>query len=114
MAMTYELGIFPDWWKLPAPTSDHWDAEWVAWSRVIDENDPHCRGVLLLGLAAPQNEVKASLKRASEQPLCKGFAVGRTIFGAAAEGWFSGAITDDEAKDMMATSFDDLIAAWRS
>ena len=114
MAMTYALGIYPDWWKLPAPKTDDWDAEWLAWERVIADNDPHCRGVLLLGLAAPQDDVKASLVRASAQPLCKGFAVGRTIFGDAAKQWFANEMTDAEAKDLMAQSFDDLIAAWRS
>lgn len=114
MAMTYELGIYPDWWKLPAPKSDHWDAEWQAWADVIEKHDPHCRGVLLLGLAAPQDDVKASISRAGQQPLCKGFAVGRTIFGKAASQWFEGQISDSEAKDLMAHSFDDLISAWRS
>ena len=114
MAMTYQLGIYPDWWKLPAPQTDDWDAEWLAWERVIEKHDPHCRGVLLLGLAAPQEEVKASLARASQHALCKGFAVGRTIFGDAATQWFSGAISDNVAKDMMAASLDDLISAWHS
>jgi 5-dehydro-2-deoxygluconokinase len=113
MAMTYALGIFPDWWKLPAPSDADWEAEWEAWNRVIAEHDPHCRGVLLLGLAAPQDAVKASIARSSTQPLCKGFAVGRTIFGEAAERWFSGEIGDAEAKALMAQSFDALIAAWR-
>lgn len=114
MAMTYALGIYPDWWKLPAPKSADWDAEWAAWNRVISENDPHCRGVLLLGLAAPQDEVKASIARASEQALCKGFAVGRTIFGEAASQWFGDQISDSQAKTLMARSFDDLISVWRS
>lgn len=114
MAMTYELGIYPDWWKLPAPKNDAWDAEWAAWQQVIEKYDPHCRGVLLLGLAAPQDDVKTSITRASQQPLCKGFAVGRTIFGDAASQWFQGQISDSEAKTLMARSFDDLISAWRS
>lgn len=113
MAMTYALGIYPDWWKLPAPSDDDWEAEWDAWNRVIAEHDPHCRGVLLLGLAAPQDAVTASIARSATQPLCKGFAVGRTIFGEAAERWFSGEIGDEEAKALMAQSFDALIAAWR-
>lgn len=114
MTMTYELGIYPDWWKLPAPSNDDWDSEWAAWQQVIEKHDPHCRGVLLLGLAAPQDEVKTSITRASQQPLCKGFAVGRTIFGDAASQWFRGQISDSEAKTLMARSFDDLISAWRS
>jgi 5-dehydro-2-deoxygluconokinase len=43
----------------------------------------------------------------------KGFAIGRTVFGAAARDWLSGAIDDDTAVDRMATSFDRLTRAWR-
>ena len=40
----------PDWWKLPDPGSD---GAWEAIAEVIGRHDPHCRGVLLLGLDAP-------------------------------------------------------------
>lgn len=112
MAQAYEAGIYPDWWKLPAPEADDWQAEWDAWNEVIEAYDPHCRGVLLLGLAAPREEVRQSIARASEQPLCKGFAVGRTIFGEAAEGWFAGSLDDSGAKALMTAALDDLIGAW--
>ncbi|HCI00035.1 MAG TPA: 5-dehydro-2-deoxygluconokinase, partial [Alphaproteobacteria bacterium] len=112
MTQAYEAGIFPDWWKLPAPEADNWEAEWDAWNKVIETHDPHCRGVLLLGLAAPRADVRASIARASEQPLCKGFAVGRTIFGEAAEAWFAGRVDDAGAKALMSAALDDLIAAW--
>ena len=68
--------------------------------------------MLLLGLAAPRADVRASIARASEQPLCKGFAVGRTIFGEAAEAWFAGSVDDAGAKALMSAALDDLIAAW--
>ncbi len=44
----YNLGIRPDWWKLPAMSDTAWDAV----SRAIDDKDPYCRGVVLLGLDA--------------------------------------------------------------
>ncbi|RJF79170.1 5-dehydro-2-deoxygluconokinase [Azospirillum cavernae] len=105
----YELGVLPDWWKLPSPASQ------TAWNRISDviaARDPLCRGVLILGLDAPEEELQAGLALAARQPICKGFAVGRTLFGAAAEGWLSGALTDAQAVETMATAYRRLIAFW--
>jgi 5-dehydro-2-deoxygluconokinase len=87
-------GVLPDWWKLPAPTSTH------AWRRLdvaIRSADPHCRGVLVLGLDAPIDELANQLAEAATHPLCRGFAVGRTIFGETARAWFVGEIDDGTA-----------------
>ena len=83
MARFYALGVYPDWWKLPHPGSD---AAWAAIADAIAAHDPHCRGVLLLGLDAPEAELMAAFAMARRHPVCKGFAVGRTIFGAAGRG----------------------------
>jgi len=112
MDQIYAAGIAPDWWKLPAPDAAMWETSWTAISDVIDARDPHCRGVVLLGLSAPMPDVKAAIARAKDQPWCKGFAVGRTIFGDAAKAWFAGAIDDAQAKHMMASAFAELIDAW--
>ncbi len=112
MRMIYGLGITPDWWKLPAPDGADWDAAWASWAELIADQDPHCRGVLLLGLSAPMAEVKDAVTRAAAQPLCKGFAVGRTIFGRAATAWFAGDMNDDQAVAAMAANYEELIAAW--
>ena len=48
MKRLYNLGIYPEWWKLaPMPAS-----QWKAIDALIAERDPHCRGVLVLGLNA--------------------------------------------------------------
>lgn len=112
MQAVYELGIAPDWWKLGAPPDRDWDATWDAWRAVIADNDPHCRGVLLLGLSAPMEEMTTAIARAAGEDICKGFAVGRTIFGPAAERWFRGEIDDDTARAMMAEAYATLRAAW--
>jgi 5-dehydro-2-deoxygluconokinase len=109
LARFYELGVYPDWWKLPDPGSD---AAWRAIAAVIDQHDPHCRGVLLLGLDAPEAELEAAFARAKRQSVCKGFAVGRTIFGGPAEAWMRGEIDNEEAVRRMAASYGRLIAAW--
>ena len=105
----YALGIHPDWWKLPPPPSE---AAWAAIQEVIARHDPHCRGVVLLGLEAPEEELIAAFTLAARQPWCRGFAVGRTIFGRAAEDWIAGRIDDDEAVGRMAASYGSLITAW--
>ncbi|MFQ6017372.1 MAG: 5-dehydro-2-deoxygluconokinase [Kiloniellaceae bacterium] len=107
----YDLGVYPDWWKLEAPA----DARtWANISGVIKARDPYCRGVLLLGLDAPAERLEAAFALAAAQPLCKGFAVGRTIFGAVAEDWFGGRLDDAGAVDRMARNYRRLIDTWRA
>jgi 5-dehydro-2-deoxygluconokinase len=105
----YDLGIFPDWWKLPDPGSA---TAWTNVAAAIDRRDPYCRGVLLLGLDAPAEALEESFARAAANPICKGFAIGRTIFGAAARAWFAGRIDDAEAVRQMAAVFGRLIQSW--
>jgi 5-dehydro-2-deoxygluconokinase len=107
----YEIGVFPDWWKLADPGGE---AVWTAIAEVIERHDPHCRGVLLLGLDAPQAEIEASFALAARRPICRGFAIGRTIFGQPARAWMAGEIDDEEAVRRMAASYADLISAWEA
>jgi 5-dehydro-2-deoxygluconokinase len=44
--------------------------------------------------------------------LVKGFAVGRTIFNTAADGWLAGRITDEQAVADMAQRFASLVETW--
>ena len=83
----YALGIKPDWWKLEPQASP---SAWAGIEAVITENDPWCRGVVLLGLDAPQDELEAAFAATAKAPVVKGFAVGRTIFADAAEKWLGG------------------------
>jgi 5-dehydro-2-deoxygluconokinase len=105
----YDAGIRPDWWKL----ADQSDAGWTAITNVIAANDVFCRGVLLLGLDAPQAEAQAAVERAARHRICKGFAIGRTVFSDAAKAWFANTISDEEAKAMMRSKFMDLMTVWR-
>jgi len=106
----YGLGIKPDWWKLE-PQQDR--AAWHAVGRVISRNDPYCRGIVLLGLEAPENELEAAFAAAASEPQVKGFAVGRTIFNDAARRWLRGEITDEAAVSDMAGRFQRLVDAWQ-
>jgi 5-dehydro-2-deoxygluconokinase len=105
----YAAGVEPDWWKLEAQPSP---AAWAAVSSAITRNDPWCRGVVLLGLEAPEAELEQAFARCASVPIVKGFAVGRTIFNDAAEKWLAGTIDDAAAVDDMARRFGRLTAAW--
>jgi 5-dehydro-2-deoxygluconokinase len=105
----YALGIKPDWWKLEPQASP---AAWAGIEAVIARHDPWCRGVLLLGLDAPVEELEAGFAAVASAPIVKGFAVGRTIFIAAAEGWLANRLTEEEAIADMAARFEALTGAW--
>ncbi len=105
----YDLGLRPDWWKLEP--SDSAEA-WRNIERTIMRNDPRCRGVVLLGLSAPEEELIDSFRVAASVPVVKGFAVGRTIFADAAERWLSGQMDDEAAIDELARRFRVLVDAW--
>ncbi|MCO6051813.1 5-dehydro-2-deoxygluconokinase [Mesorhizobium sp. RP14(2022)] len=105
----YAAGIYPDWWKLePLKTPKAWENAIAA----IERHDAHTRGIVVLGLDAPQDELAASFSIAAAFPLVKGFAVGRTIFGDAARGWFGGKIDDETAVTEMAQRFRRLCTVW--
>jgi 5-dehydro-2-deoxygluconokinase len=107
----YAIGIKPDWWKLEG------QANAAAWDRIadaIDAGDLLCRGIMVLGLEAPEEELAKSFGIARGRRHIRGFAVGRTIFMQPAEAWFAGRIDDAEATDAMAESFARLCALWES
>jgi 5-dehydro-2-deoxygluconokinase len=106
----YAAGVRPDWWKLPPPET----AEgWRLIGRSIERHDPHCRGVLVLGLEASEARLAQGFAVAAPHPICKGFAVGRSIFGEAAAAWFAGAMTDDAVVESVAARYARLTALWR-
>jgi len=107
----YALGVYPDWWKLE-PTEDA--AAWQATEAAILRHDPRCRGIVLLGLSAPQEELLAGIAAAAPFRMVKGFAVGRTIFHDVATRWLSGAIDDEAAVAALAENLRVLADAWRA
>jgi 5-dehydro-2-deoxygluconokinase len=105
----YVRGIFPDWWKLPPQATT---AAWAQIAAVIEKHDPLCRGIVLLGLGASEDELKRGFELASGQPLCKGFAVGRSVFQSPAEQWFAGTIGDNDVIEQVGANYSRLIQLW--
>ena len=105
----YELGVYPDWWKLePMATR----AAWAGACDAVVRNDPNTRGIVVLGLDAPADELRRSFAAAASFGLVKGFAVGRTIFGATAAKWLAGEVDDAAAVEEMAAKYAALCETW--
>jgi 5-dehydro-2-deoxygluconokinase len=105
----YDAGIYPDWWKLEPMLSEK---SWQNAVQAIQRSDPHTRGIVVLGLDAPESDLAAAFAVAARFDLVKGFAVGRTIFGNVAQKWLAGGMPDAEAVAEMANSFRRLCDSW--
>ncbi|MGK6328799.1 bifunctional 5-dehydro-2-deoxygluconokinase/5-dehydro-2-deoxyphosphogluconate aldolase [Erwinia sp. DT-104] len=105
----YSLGIQPDWWKLPPLSLESWQAI----SGLIEQQDPWCRGILILGLDAPEEKLKAGFAAAAQAPWVKGFAVGRTIFGQPSRQWLQGELNDEALIAEVKGNYLRLIDYWR-
>ena len=111
MQRLYALGVMPDWWKLePVADPDFWCRA----GNVVRAHDPHVQGIIVLGKEASAEALVETFAAARSEKLVRGFAIGRTIFGAPARKWFDGEIDDAAAHDMMAATYSQLIEAWNN
>ena len=107
----YAIGVKPDWWKLEGQPSR---AAWDAVARAIKDGDPFCRGVVLLGLEAPEEDLaQAFARRARLRPRQGLRGRPHDLRRAGASNWFAGRIGDREAVERMAGAFARLCALWR-
>ena len=104
----YNLGIYPAWWKIEAQPAEVWQQL----DALIEERDPYCRGVVLLGLNAPASALADGFRQAARSTTCRGFAVGRTIFQEPGRAWLAGEIDDATLIERVQGTFVQLIDAW--
>lgn len=105
----YDVGLEPDWWKLPPMDSP---AVWHDSAEIIRRRAPYCRGIVVLGLESSESELAAAFAAARDEPLVKGFAIGRHIFWQAAADWFAGKIDDHEAVTIIAGRYRRIVELW--
>jgi 5-dehydro-2-deoxygluconokinase len=106
----YNLGIFPEWWKLEPMTP----GQWRAVDSLIAERDRYCRGVVLLGQGASVESLADGFRAARDSTTCRGFAVGRTIFADPARAWLAGSLDDAGLVAAVRADYEALIRAWRA
>jgi len=111
LSRVYELDIRPDWWGVEPQANAN---AWEHCAEVIAEHDRLCRGILLLGLDAPMEELTRFLTVAAASPTVRGFLVGRTIFATAAQAWLAGQMSDQAAIADIAGRFRTLVEMWSS
>lgn len=104
----YNLGVRPDWWKLPTQSAETWQQI----TGLIAGSDPHCKGVVILGLGEAISSLREGLAIAAPFDICRGFAVGRSIFADAAELWFAGTMDDAAACADVRERYRAMIELW--
>ncbi|MGQ7246465.1 bifunctional 5-dehydro-2-deoxygluconokinase/5-dehydro-2-deoxyphosphogluconate aldolase [Halomonas sp. V046] len=110
MQRFYNLGVYPDWWKLPPQTV----AAWTRITELLQTRAPHCRGVVMLGLDAPIETLREGFMASAGFDVCKGFAVGRTIFAEPSREWLAGRIDDQALIDAVVANYLSLVEAWKA
>jgi 5-dehydro-2-deoxygluconokinase len=106
----YEIGVRPDWWKVP-PNGD--PEVWQRIGDVVREHDPYCAGVLVLGQALEEAKLGEFFAVAASEPRCNGFAIGRSIYGGQARRWLSGEIDDEELVSSVAEGYRRMVDLWQ-
>lgn len=106
----YRAGIVPAWWKLP-PQPD--SQSWRDVAEVVHREDPHCRGLLVLGGSTSPEQIEANFAAAAAEPLVVGFAVGRPIFHDLSVRWFSGELADDALVTEICEHYAAVLDGWR-
>jgi len=105
----YEIGVRPDWWKVP-PNGD--PEVWRRIGDVVREHDPYCAGVLVLGQALEEEKLAEFFAAAASEPMCNGFAVGRSIYGERARRWLAGEIDDEGLVASVAEGYRRMVSLW--
>ena len=76
-------------------------------------NDPYCRGIVLLGLEAPEHELEAAFAVAARSPSSRALPSAARSSTRPPQLWLEGAIGDEAAIADMAARFERLVNAWR-
>jgi 5-dehydro-2-deoxygluconokinase len=105
----YARGIRPDWWKLEAQPDA---AAWNQIAAAIDARDPYCHGVLVLGGGMSLDRLSTAFGVAARSGVCRGFAVGRTIFEAPSRAWLAGDLTDERVVAQTSERFARVAGLW--
>jgi len=105
----YAAGLAPDWWKLP-PLAD--GSSWAAVAGVVGRRDPHCAGILVLGLDRPDADLEAAFAASAGAPHVCGFAIGRSVFRAAAEGFMAGRLGPADAIALVRERYAAVLQLW--
>ena len=106
----YEIGVRPDWWKVP-PNKE--PGVWQRIGDVVRKHDPYCAGVLVLGQALEEEKLAEFFTATATEPMCNGFAIGRSIYGDQARRWLAGEIDDEGLMSSVAEGYRRMVLLWQ-
>ncbi len=109
MTRFYNLGLKPEWWKLPLMEADNWRRL----NQLIQTRDLWCRGMVVLGLNQTMAQLCEGFSKA-DAPLIKGFMIGRSIWHDPARAWLSQEITDAQVIEQIKKNFLYLVDSWHN
>ena len=110
LEMLYDIGVRPDWWKLP-PNKE--PGVWKRIGDVVRERDPYCAGILVLGQALEERDLARFFAAAASEPRCNGFAIGRSIYSVQARRWLAGESDDEGLMSSVAERYARMVALWQ-
>ncbi|MBT9290945.1 bifunctional 5-dehydro-2-deoxygluconokinase/5-dehydro-2-deoxyphosphogluconate aldolase [Prosthecodimorpha staleyi] len=105
----YEAGLTPDLWKLPPMERP---IDWATVSGAVRRLDPQCGGILVLGLDRPEPSLATAFEASAGLDGIRGFAIGRSVFRAAAEGFLSGRLGPRETIEAVRVRYSALLMVW--
>jgi 5-dehydro-2-deoxygluconokinase len=106
----YEIGVRPDWWKVP-PNKE--PEVWKRIANVVRDRDPYCAGILVLGQALAEEDLAELFAAAASEPRCNGFAIGRSIYSTDARRWLADEIYDEELISSVAERYRRMVSLWQ-
>jgi 5-dehydro-2-deoxygluconokinase len=106
----YEIGVRPDWWKVP-PSKE--PEVWKRIANVVRDRDPYCAGILVLGQALAEEDLAELFAAAASEPRCNGFAIGRSIYSTDARRWLAGEIYDEGLISSVAERYGRMVSLWQ-
>jgi len=111
VAHFYEIGLVPAGGSCrPMRRAESWPRD----RHYHRARNPHCRGILVLGLDSEETALAEAFAAARSEPRVVGFAVGRHIFWGVADEWFAGRCDDEAATQRIAQRYRAVVAAWNA
>jgi 5-dehydro-2-deoxygluconokinase len=106
----YEEGLRPAWWKVPPERNRDL---WTALGDTIRRFDAlTCQGMLVLGQGKQLDELARAFDACADEPICRGFAIGRSIYFDPAKEWLSGNIDEEELVSTVSDRFGSAVKLW--
>lgn len=103
----YNIGIKPNWWKIAGMRKESWQEL----NEIINRYDPYCRGAVLLGLNQSE-DVLIEQFNAAQDPVVKGFMIGRTVWQKPLSDFLTGVSDKAAAKTEIKQNFTKLVHHW--